>query len=123
MTTTTTQTTLSNHRRCNSSDSAYYVNRNNHITILSSEKDSIKRPYTPVKRSLSLHHNDDNITLVAEEDSASQKTHYFSSILLYLDRIYDKYSLSVKLEAKGNTARDHLGKVINSDRSYLFIFS
>lgn len=118
MTTTITQTSITNHRRCNSSDSAYYVNRNNHITILSSENDSVKRSYTPVKRSFSLQHNDDNITLVAEEDNTSQKTDYFSSVLLYLDSIYDKYSLAVKLKAKGNTARDHLA----NERTYLAWF-
>ncbi|CAO3654984.1 unnamed protein product [Mucor hiemalis] len=117
--TTITQTT-SNHRRCSSCDSANYVNRNNHITIISNEKDSFKRSYTPAKQSSSIHHNDDNITLVADEDDSLLQSHFFSSILLYLESVYDKYSLAVKLENKGNTARDHLGQIIFNSNNYSF---
>lgn len=115
MTTSSTTTVQNRLQRSNSYDSAYYntMNNNSHITFVTHRQSELNNNSHISKYSNSLHRqqNDDNITLVADEedDSRSHKV-IASSISSYLSETYSKYSPSIVLENKGNTARDHLGK-------------
>jgi hypothetical protein len=98
-----------NRQRSNSYDSAYYYNNNNHITFVTNNNRQVDLIHYHRKYSNSLHPNDDNITLVADEDDANSYKVIASSISSYVTDTYTKYSPSIVLENKGNTARDHLG--------------
>lgn len=95
------------HYRSSSYDSAC------HKTQISFKESNRKRPERTGSLFLQQQQADnDNITLVESESEKNEDEKFFgSSFLLYLDDIYSRYSPAVVLENKGNTARDHLGKI------------